>query len=63
MDATLLANGDLLPETFQFLNLGWWIVHVIGIVVVFLIGLAAGKKCAAKSASSAPPTESSPPSA
>jgi len=33
-----------LPETFHFLHLGWWIVHVIAIAVVFYIGLSVGRK-------------------
>jgi len=42
---TMLANGEeLLPETFEFLRLGWWIVHIIAIAVVFMIGWAVGKK-------------------
>ncbi len=33
-----------LPQTFQFLGLGWWIVHLIAIPVVFYIGMITGKK-------------------
>jgi hypothetical protein len=40
----------VVPEPIQFLNWGWWIIHVVAIVVVFLVGTAAGKKCAAKKA-------------
>jgi len=32
-----------LPESFRFLRIGWWIVHIIGISVVFYIGYTAGK--------------------
>jgi len=35
------------PGPLQFLNWGWWILHVIGIVVLLLIGYALGRKCAA----------------
>lgn len=45
MNATL---GLVVPEPIQFLNWGWWIIHVVGIIVVFLIGMACGKKCHAK---------------
>ena len=33
-----------LPETFHFLNLGWWLVHVVAVALVFYIGLSVGKK-------------------
>lgn len=32
-----------LPESFRFLRIGWWIVHIIGISVVFYIGYMVGK--------------------
>jgi hypothetical protein len=51
MDLVLLAqDGQILPDALRFLNWGWWIVHVIAIVVVLLIGMAIGKKKAAKPA-------------
>ena len=31
-----------LPESFRFLRLGWWIVHIIGIGVVFYLGTLFG---------------------
>ncbi len=37
-------NGELLPETFEFLHAGWWILYLVAIPVVFLIGFAVGKK-------------------
>jgi hypothetical protein len=37
--------GMSIPEPIQFLNWGWWIIHVVGITVVFLIGMTVGKKC------------------
>jgi len=46
----ILANGDLLPEWLEFLTLGWWIVHIVGAIVVFSLGCMCGKKCAAKCA-------------
>jgi hypothetical protein len=37
-----------LPEVFQFLNIGWWIAHILLISVVFYAGywygLRAGKR-------------------
>jgi hypothetical protein len=39
-----------LPGALEFLNWGWWILHVVGIVVVGWIGYTIGRK---KSASPA----------
>jgi hypothetical protein len=36
--------GVSIPESIQFLNWGWWIIHAIAITVVFLIGMTVGKK-------------------
>ncbi|MFP4053052.1 MAG: hypothetical protein ACLFV7_04220 [Phycisphaerae bacterium] len=49
----LLASRDMLPETLHFLNLGWWIIHVVAIVVVGAVGYALGRKNAAKKGSGA----------
>ncbi len=40
--------GFVVPEPIQFLNWGWWVIHLIGIPVVFLIGMTVGKKRAGK---------------
>jgi hypothetical protein len=38
--------GVALPEPLQFLNWGWWVIHVIAIIVLLIIGMAIGKsKC------------------
>ncbi len=37
-----------LPETLRFLNLGWWILHIIAIIVVGGIGFIIGKNSAKK---------------
>lgn len=37
--------GVVVPEPIQFLNWGWFVIHIIGISVVFLVGMAVGKKC------------------
>jgi hypothetical protein len=53
MDLLMLANGgegEMLPETFHFLNLGWWVLHVLAIPALFLIGYLVGRKGAAKRA-------------
>ncbi|HIJ73860.1 MAG TPA: hypothetical protein HPP83_07145 [Candidatus Hydrogenedentes bacterium] len=59
MTSFILANGkEMLPETFHFLGLGWWVVHIVAIVAVFYIGYMFGKKGAAKSAEETPPEPS-----
>lgn len=40
----MLADADILPESFQFLNLGWWAIHIIAIPLVFYIGYALGRR-------------------
>ena len=40
----LLADVEL-PRTLQFLNLGWWIVHLVAIPLVLVIGMVVGKRC------------------
>ncbi|MFP4057485.1 MAG: hypothetical protein ACLF0G_11505 [Candidatus Brocadiia bacterium] len=37
-------EGEVLPETFHFLQLGWWVVHIIAIPLVGFIGYTMGKK-------------------
>lgn len=32
-----------LPEPFRFLKIGWWVVHLVGISVVFYVGYLFGK--------------------
>ena len=39
----------------QFLNWGWFVIHVIGITLVFLIGMAVGKKSGAKPSGASKP--------
>ena len=39
-----LLNGAGLPETFHFLHPGWWLIHVVGVAVIFYIGFLLGKK-------------------
>jgi len=33
----------VVPESFQFLNLGWWAVHIVAIAVVVFIGFKIGQ--------------------
>ena len=40
----ILADADILPETLQFLGVGWFIVHIVAIPLVAYIGFAIGKK-------------------
>ncbi len=56
MAMTILANGEILPETFEFLRVGWWIVHLVGIPVVGFVGYMIGK---GKGGKSAPPAQGS----
>jgi hypothetical protein len=60
MTSFVLANGEILPETFHFLNVGWWIVHIVGIAGVALLGYVIGKKQAggAPSGSAGEPPQS-----
>jgi hypothetical protein len=39
-----LAANLQLPETLRFLNPGWFILHLCAIPLVFLIGMAVGRK-------------------
>ena len=32
-----------LPEGLSFLHLGWWVVHVIGVLIVYQWGYARGR--------------------
>jgi hypothetical protein len=33
----------VLPEAFQFLNIGWWAVHIVAICVVGFISFKIGQ--------------------
>jgi hypothetical protein len=32
------VRAMMLPEPFRFLRIGWWVVHIIGISLVFYLG-------------------------
>ena len=43
MRVTVAGNREgqempLLPESFRFLRIGWWITHLIAIPLVFVLG-------------------------
>ena len=57
----LLATGGKLPESLEFLHWGWWVVHVAGLVLMFCIGCACGKKCGQKCAQAPPAAPAEPP--
>lgn len=41
----MLAHADIdLPETFHFLGLGWWAVHLAAIPLFLVIGYLLGKR-------------------
>ncbi|MDD4890880.1 MAG: hypothetical protein PHU85_13245 [Phycisphaerae bacterium] len=40
----IVALGNLLPQSLQFLHVGWFVIHLIAIPVVFAIGFAVGKR-------------------
>lgn len=44
----------MLPQTFRFLYLGWWIVHLVAIPLVFVLGFLVGRKAARPAASQEP---------
>lgn len=33
-----------LPQTLKFLNLGFWVIHIFAITIIFTLGYAMGKK-------------------
>lgn len=47
----ILGNGELLPESWQFLRWGWWVVHLVAIPLVFFIGFLVGKRKGGKAGS------------
>jgi hypothetical protein len=36
-----------IPEAIWFLHWGWWIIHLVGIPLVFGLGYLAAKRCCA----------------
>ena len=44
MSGMIVTLADLLPETLGFPNVGWIILHLIAIPLVFFIGWKVGRK-------------------
>ncbi len=37
-----------LPEFWQFLSPGWWVIHILGIGIVYMVGMGHGRRQAQK---------------
>jgi len=37
-----------LPEFWQFLSPGWWVIHVLGIGTIYMLGMGHGRRQALK---------------
>lgn len=35
---------DMIPPTFWFLGLGWWVLHIVVIGFIYMAGFKAGKR-------------------
>ena len=58
VEAILLADeaaGEILPEAFHFLHVGWWVLHLIAIPLVFIVGFVLGGRGGKGSAPAASP--------
>ena len=33
-----------LPEFWQFLQFGWWILHILAVVIIYFLGVGHGRK-------------------
>ena len=44
----VLASGEHACEALAFPGAGWWILHVIAIVVLLAVGFLCGRRCAMK---------------
>jgi hypothetical protein len=38
------AAGGVLPEGLRFFTIGWWVIHLLGIVLVFAWGFRKGRQ-------------------
>jgi len=38
------AAGAVLPEGLRFFTLGWWVIHLLGVVLVFAFAYRKGRK-------------------
>ena len=37
-----------LPEFWQFLSPGWWVIHILGIGTIYMLGMGHGRRQALK---------------
>jgi hypothetical protein len=43
--ALFLADASaILPEGLEFLQFGWWVIHIVSIVLVYVYGYRKGRK-------------------
>jgi hypothetical protein len=42
-----------LPEFWRFLNPGWWAIHVLGVGIIYMLGMGHGRRQALKMRSKA----------
>ena len=45
MTVTLNTDEHNIPEAIWFLHWGWWIIHLVGIPLVFTVGYMVSKRC------------------
>ena len=38
------AAGTTLPEGIRFFTLGWWVIHLLAVVLVFAFGYRKGRR-------------------
>ena len=38
------AAGTTLPEGIMFFTLGWWVIHLLAVVLVFAFGYRKGRR-------------------
>ena len=38
------AAGGVLPEGLKFFTLGWWVIHLLAVVLVFAFAYRKGRK-------------------
>ena len=36
--------GTVLPDGLRFLTIGWWVIHLLGVVLVFSWGFRKGRQ-------------------
>jgi len=38
------AAGTILPEGLKFFTVGWWVIHLLAVVLVFAYGYRKGRR-------------------